>query len=135
MWNKSQIIEIAKRVVKARPLSWWEQWSPTTRQTFVNSDLFDIIAGQDGPTVKVEDITALQTGVQYEIQENHRIDLGLVFNRQVNPRGVCCPRCASTNVRVSVAEWHARSEDVMDRNNTANLEEHQCSDCAYSFWT
>lgn len=44
-----------------------------------------------------------------------------------------CPFCGSHELATSLEEWPAYCET--DKKNTAKLDEHQCRNCARSFWT
>jgi NAD-dependent SIR2 family protein deacetylase len=46
----------------------------------------------------------------------------------------CCPKCGGTNLAYHLVTWFAHSLDDQDLHNTAELAEHQCHDCAISFW-
>jgi len=47
-----------------------------------------------------------------------------------------CPFCGKdTDLTLFLVEWESRSLDSTDHDNTATLDEHQCRDCGYSFWT
>ncbi len=45
---------------------------------------------------------------------------------------ICCPKCGSKNLAVDLVNWSAKSLD--DPQNITQLTEHQCLDCAVSFW-
>lgn len=46
-----------------------------------------------------------------------------------------CVGCGGSNLRTFMAEWFAHPMNASDLHNTAELAEHQCQDCAISFWT
>ena len=46
-----------------------------------------------------------------------------------------CPFCGGFNIYRNMVEWEAHSLDTTDPHNTAILGEHQCADCARSFWS
>lgn len=48
---------------------------------------------------------------------------------------VCCPFCGGAAITTYMVMWDARSLEPQDPDNTGVLDEHQCHDCAKSFWT
>lgn len=46
-----------------------------------------------------------------------------------------CPFCGSTDLLLNMVEWESRSLEPADKDNTCTLQEHQCQDCAKSFWS
>lgn len=52
----------------------------------------------------------------------------------VNKEPKYCPRCGGQKLRTCVTDWNAQSNDPSDRGNYATIDEHQCEDCANSFW-
>lgn len=45
-----------------------------------------------------------------------------------------CPFCGTQLITTADIIWESRSTDPCDRDNTADLTEYQCDDCARSFW-
>ena len=46
-----------------------------------------------------------------------------------------CPFCGGTELMLNMVEWEARSLEPTDKGNTCTLQEHQCQNCAKSFWS
>jgi ribosomal protein L32 len=46
----------------------------------------------------------------------------------------CCPKCGGTELVTHITEWFAHSLEPQDIMNSGILYEHQCENCAISFW-